>query len=97
MNNLIGPLNPTRLGIAGVSVAIAMFAETSAPADLTSLGRDLAVAGVLFYFYRQIASDFKTIVQENTRALTALKDSVDKKTVQCPLVDDKLAAALHKE
>lgn len=67
-----------------------MLAETGAAGDLTALGRDLVVAGVLFYFYRQIANDFKNIVQENTRALTALKDSVDKKTVQCPFVDGKI-------
>lgn len=88
-------MNPTRLLIGGSAVALAILAETGGPSDFTALGRDLAVAGVLFYFYRQLAVDFKKIVQESTAAITALKDALDKRTVECPFVS-KLEKE-HKE
>ena len=84
-----GPFSVVRLRIFSAGVALAVLAETGGPADLTSFGRDLVVAGVLFYFYRKIAEDFRKIIQENTAIMQKMADrleSMEKRVVVCPLV-----------
>lgn len=68
-------LDPRSVAVAGVILAEA--APIGMPSEVTALGRDLIVAGVLFYFYRQIATDFKRIVQDNAVALQKLADKLD--------------------
>ena len=47
------------------------------PGEITALGKDLVLAGVVFYFYRQIAIEFRKIVQDNAAALQRLTDKLE--------------------
>ena len=76
----------TRIPIAVGLLVAAELAPLPLPAEFTALGRDLVVAGVLFYFYRQLAADFRKLVQDNTAAIQKLVDRLDS-VAQCPYVD----------
>ena len=43
---------------------------------LFQYGPSAIVALVIFYFYRELAQDFKSIVQENTAAIVELKNVI---------------------
>jgi hypothetical protein len=46
--------------------------------------------------YQTLAEDFRRIVQDNTAAITSLKDSLLQRTVQCPLLAQREFAMLPK-
>jgi len=75
--------------------------ESGTPVDWPTLGVGGALAGIMFFFYRQdrkdnesrwveIAKDFKTLIQENTQAVTSLRASMDR--AGCPLAGKAPAA-----
>ena len=65
------------------------------------------LAALMFYFYRQdraanekrlgeIITDFRGIIEANTKAMTALTDRLETRTIQCPMVAQQEAAAARK-
>lgn len=87
-----------------ICVASSLLAQAADPlGGWGALGVGGVLAGLMFHFYRKQeaannarwedrAGDFKTIIQENTAAITSLRDALQQG--RCPLAGSQPAAVV---